>query len=141
MGDVGERSGVDEDGSSLQSLHQVGLDGILHENGERSSNSDVVGGDGDSGLAGTDDHASETKCTARIGAQQTWRSRFTVRQDLPLLHILEIGSKSQDSHALRGYGNVEAGVPGEALLGGCLANSDFAEVSVVDVKYALPGKM
>ena len=46
MGDIGERPGMHEDRRAFQGLHQVGLDGILHQDGQRAGHAQVFGGDG-----------------------------------------------------------------------------------------------
>jgi hypothetical protein len=45
VGDVGKRPGMDERGRAFQRLHQVGLDGVLHQHGQRARAADVLGGD------------------------------------------------------------------------------------------------
>lgn len=60
VSDVGEGTGVDEDGSSLKRLHDGGLDGVLHEDGKGARAADVVGRDGLAGLRGRDDHLTES---------------------------------------------------------------------------------
>ncbi|KAI6752650.1 hypothetical protein HG530_013402 [Fusarium avenaceum] len=44
--DVGERTSMHKYRSTLEGLHQVGLDGILHESSEGTASTDVVGCDG-----------------------------------------------------------------------------------------------
>lgn len=61
MGNVGERSSVNENGSSFESLHDVGFDSVLHQDGERSSASNVVASNGFSLGRFTDDHSTETE--------------------------------------------------------------------------------
>jgi hypothetical protein len=60
VGDVGERTGVDEDGGTFERLHDGRLDGVLHEDGESARATDVVGGDGLASLGGSDDHLAES---------------------------------------------------------------------------------
>ena len=59
VGNVGKGTGVNEDGGSLQGLHEGGFDGVLHEDGHGTGTTDVVGGDGIARPARPDDHLSE----------------------------------------------------------------------------------
>ena len=44
--DIGKRSRVNDGGSPLEGLHQVRLDGVLHQDGQRASHTQIFGGDG-----------------------------------------------------------------------------------------------
>ena len=46
MGDVGEGAAVDKGGGALQSLDQVGLEGVLQQGGHGALGLEIVGGDG-----------------------------------------------------------------------------------------------
>lgn len=65
VGNVGERSGVDEDRGSLERLHDRRLDGVLHENSESTGASDVVGSDGLTSLGSGNNHLTESDCGQR----------------------------------------------------------------------------
>jgi len=60
VSNVGKRSGVDKDGSSLQGLHEGRLDGVLHQDSHGTGTTNIVGSDGVSTPAGTNDHLSES---------------------------------------------------------------------------------
>lgn len=115
-GDVGEGAGVDEYGCAFQTLHQVGLNGVLHEGGKSTTGTEVVGRDGVAASGAGNDHSAET-----------------------LAHVGEVSAESENGHALTGDRNVEAGLAAMTLLGGSSADSDAAEMSVVDVQDASPG--
>ncbi|GFZ51903.1 hypothetical protein JCM24511_09672 [Saitozyma sp. JCM 24511] len=114
--DVGKGTGVDEDGGTLEGLHESGLDRVLHEDGHGAGTADVLGGDGLAGLARGDDHAAEAGT-----------------------HVGNVLGQGEHGHDLGGDGNVECGLAGEALLRGRLTHSDSTQVSVVDVQHAVPG--
>ena len=116
VGDVREGASVDEDGGTLKSLHQVGLDRILHEDSKGSRDANVVSSDRIAALARGDDHRTK-----------------------PLLHVLEVGGQREDGHNFTGDGDVEAGGTREALLGSGLADGDLAQVTVVGVEDTVPG--
>ena len=46
MGDIGKRTGVDEDRRAFEGLHQGGLDGVFHQDGHGASHTQVFGSDG-----------------------------------------------------------------------------------------------
>lgn len=115
-GYVSEWSGVDKDWSSLQGLHHVWLDGILHECSQGTTGTNVVASDWLTGTGSTNDHASKT-----------------------LTHISKILRKSKNSHDLRGDGDIKAGLTGLALLSWSSADGDTSEMSVVDIKNTSPG--
>mmetsp|Transcript_15903 Transcript_15903/g.30775 ORF Transcript_15903/g.30775 Transcript_15903/m.30775 type:complete len:593 (+) Transcript_15903:465-2243(+) len=116
VGDVGERSCVHKHGGLLERLHESGLDGIKHENGRRSCNSEVLSGNGLSCLRVGNDNASK-----------------------PLPEVVHGGSQCKNCHALRGDGDVESGFARNSLLfRGGLSNGDTTKVSVAGVHNALP---
>lgn len=117
VGNVGEGAGMNEDGCAFESLHQVWLNGVAHEDGERASDADVVGSDGLALLAVGADHLAEAA-----------------------LHVGQVVAERQDGHAFTGDSNVKSSVAGEALLGGRLTNGGFAEVAVVDIKHTVPAR-
>lgn len=59
MGDVGERSGVDEDRGAFEGLHEVGLDGVFHQDGHGAGAANVIRRDGLALLAVGHDHPPE----------------------------------------------------------------------------------
>ena len=100
----------------LKGLHEVRLDGILHEDSKSTSDTKVVGSDRLATLARRHDHCAEA-----------------------LTHVRETGGQREDSHALARDGDVEAGLAGVALLSGVLSDGDLTQVAVVDVNDAVPG--
>lgn len=114
-GDVGEGSSVDEDGGTLKSLHQVGLDGILHQGSQGTTGTNIVASDGLTAARSSDDHAAET-----------------------LTHVVQAGAEGQDGHTLRGNGNIETSFTGLATLSGRSTNSDATQMTVVDVENTSP---
>ena len=84
--DVGKRAGMHKGRRAFQRLHQVGHDGVLHQDGQRAAHTEVVGGDGLAVAVGADHHASQ-----------------------PLAHIGQAGGERQDRHDFAGHGDVEAG--------------------------------
>ncbi|PMB72907.1 hypothetical protein BM221_000324 [Beauveria bassiana] len=115
-GNVGKGTGMNKDRSTLESLHQVGLDGVLHESGKSTASANVV--------------ASDRVALARSGNNHTAKT---------LAHIRKTGAKGQNCHAFTGNGDVEASLAGLALLGGSCTNSDATEVAIVDIENASPG--
>ena len=116
VGDVGERSGVDDGRRVLDRLHQVGHDGVLHQDGQGPGDAEVVGRDGLARAARADDDPAEA-----------------------LAHVGETRRQGQDGHDLRGDGDVEAGLADHALLLRAEADLDDAQEAVADVDDAVPG--
>ncbi len=100
--DIGERSGMHERGRALDGLHQIGHDGVLHQDRERAADADIVGGDRLAGFVAADHHAAQ-----------------------PVAHIVQIGGQRQDRHDLAGHRDVEARDAREALFLGALADGDL----------------
>lgn len=115
-GDVGEWTSVDENWSSLQSLHKVRLDSILHEGSKSTSNTEIVTGNWLSLLGGTNDHASES-----------------------LSHISKVVGQSQNSHTLGSDSNVESSDTSVTLLSWGQSNLDLTEMTIVNIEDTLPG--
>ena len=103
------------DSTYLKSLHEVGLDRVLHENCKGTSNADVVRSDRLAALAGSDNHGTQT-----------------------LAHVREVRGQRQDSHTLTRDGDVEASDTRVALLRRVLSNGDLPEVTVVHVNDTIP---
>ena len=116
MRDVGERSGVDEDRSTLERLHQRGLNGVAHEDGERARGADVLRGYGFAGARRPYHHGPE-----------------------PPAHVGQVGRQGENRHDLAGYRNVEPGVAGESEFIRTLTDRDLAEHAVVGIHHAPPG--
>ena len=92
----------------LKSLHEVGLDGIFHQYGQRPAETDVICRYRLSLLVASYDDLSQT-CA----------------------HVTKVCSQSEDGHDLTGYCDVELSLTSEAFFGGWLANGDLAEVAVI----------
>ncbi len=84
--DIGERSGMHERRRALDGLHQIGHDGVLHQDRQRAADAEIVGGDRLARAAGADHHAAQA-----------------------FAHIGQAGGQRQDRHDLAGHGDVEAG--------------------------------
>jgi hypothetical protein len=108
--------GVHQRGRALQRLHQVGLDRLLHQHGQRAGAADVFGGDRVALPVQADHHAAKA-----------------------LAHVVERGGERQNRHDLTGHGDVEAGLARAPLLLRPLAHSDLAQRAVVGVHHAAPG--
>ncbi|KAH3663835.1 hypothetical protein OGAPHI_005238 [Ogataea philodendri] len=113
---VGKWTSVHKHRSSLQSLHDVRLDGILHDGSQGTGASKVLTGDWLTGLRGSNNHLSES-----------------------LSHVLQRRRKSQNSHHLRSNGDIESSLSGKTFFGRSLVDGDSSERSVVEVQNSLPG--
>jgi hypothetical protein len=58
--DVGKWSCMDEHWGAFQGLHQIGLDGILHEGSQGSARANVIAGDRITAAGAGDNHATES---------------------------------------------------------------------------------
>ncbi len=116
VGDVAERSGVDDDGGVLDRLEQVRLERLAHDDGHGARTLQVLGGHRLAVVGVADDDAAEA------GA-----------------HVVERGRQRQDRHHLRGGGDVEAGLAGDAVELRPEADHDVAQRPVVHVEHAPPG--
>lgn len=113
--DVAERAAVDERGSALEGLQQVGLDGVAQHDGHRAGGLEVLGGHGRAVDVVTDDDPPEA------GAQV--RQRRTQRQ----------------RHAdLAGRGDVEARLPRHPIDPLAEPDDDVAQRPVIDVEHSPP---
>ncbi len=92
MGDIGKRAGMHEGRGAFQGLHQVGLDGVLHQDGQRAGHAQVFSGDGFALAVGADHHRAQA-----------------------LAHIGQAGGQGQDGHDLAGDGDIKAGAAGAAF--------------------------
>ncbi len=115
MGDIGERPGVDEDGRSLQRLHQRRFDGVLHQDRHRPGRAQVLRRHRLARLVRADHDSAKT-----------------------LSHVGQVGRQGQDRHDFAGDGNVEPCLSGHPLLFRSLADGDAAQETVVGVDDALP---
>ena len=116
MGDVCEGTGMDENGRSFQGLHQVWLNGILHEHCEGTSNTDIVGSDWVTTLAGSDNHRTKT-----------------------LTHVSKTCSKCKNGHTFTGYSDIKPSDTFLALFSCCLTNCDLAKETIISIQNTVPG--
>ena len=115
MRDVRERAAVDERGRPLERLHEVRLDRVLEEQGERTRDAELLGADGAAVAAVSDDDLAEA-----------------------LLHVLEARREAEDGHHLRGHRDVEARLARRAVSLAAEADDDVAQRAVIEVEHAFP---
>lgn len=115
-GDVGEWTSVDKDWGTLKRLHHVWLDGILHEDSQGTTGTNVVASNWLTAAGSANDHAANT-----------------------LTHIRKVVGKGKDSHDLGSDRDIETSLASLALLGGSGTDSDTSEMSIVDIKDTSPG--
>ena len=116
VGDIGERSGMAENRCPFQGLHQVGHDGVLHQDGHRPGHAQVFCGDSFSRFAGTNHDVSHA-----------------------VAHICQVGGEGQDGHDLAGDGDIEAGLALIASLFRTLPDGDRAQQAVVGIHHPPEG--
>ena len=116
MGDVGERTAVDEGGVVLQRLHHVGRDRVLQQHGHRPFGLEVAGVDRLLVAGVADDDVAEA-----------------------LGQVLEVARQAEDRHHFRGDGDVEAVLAREAVGRAAQRVHDRAQRAVVHVHDAAPG--
>ena len=116
VGDVGEGPAVDEGGSALQGLDQVGFQRVLEEGRHGPLGLQVVGGDGLSAVGVGHHHPAQ-----------------------PGLQVQDIAGEAENRHDLAGHGDVKAVLPGHALHPAPQAVHDVSQLPVVHVHAALPG--
>ena len=110
MGDVCEGAAVHQAGGALQGLHQVGLDGVLHQGGHGALGLQVPGID--------------RLVLIVIGHQDIAEA---------LLQVLQVRSQAQNGHDLRGHGDHEMILPGDAVGLSAQAHDDVAQGAVIHV--------
>ena len=115
VGDIAERTGMDEHRRVLERLEQVGLDGVAHDGGHGPRPLELLGGDGLAGHGVSDHDPPQTE--AQVGEGRGQR---------------------QDGHDLGGGGDVEAALAGDAVLLRPQPDHDVAQAPVVDVEDAAP---
>ena len=57
--DVGERPGMHEGRRAFDGLHQIGHDGVLHQDRQRAAHAEIVGRDGIARAVAADHHAAQ----------------------------------------------------------------------------------
>jgi len=123
MSDIGERPGVDKGRLAFQSLHQVGHDRVLEQDGHRTGHAQILQRDRVALPVQADDHPPRA-----------------------LAQVFQAGGQGQDGHQLAGDGDVEAGLAREDRAGGAIgqlvvveADLDLAQAAVADIDHAVPG--
>ena len=115
MGNVGERTAVNKGRCPLQSLYQIRLNGILKEQG---------------------------KSTGYIQLISPYSTAITgiCHHDLTktLFHVLQVSGQTQNSHHLRGHGNIKASLTRNAMGFAPHADYHMTESTVIQVQYTLP---
>lgn len=137
MSDVGERSRVNENGSSFEGLHNVGFDRVLHQDGEGTGTSDIVTSDRVSLCRFSDDHATETN-DARDPEISDKSSGSLDERSLPFTHVGKVVREGEDCHCLGGDSNIERGIHRLALFSGSKSSRDVTKVSIVCVDNSVP---
>ena len=113
---VGERPGVHRRRLPLHRLHQVGHDGVLHQDRRRARHAQVFHRHRLARLAGADHAAADA-----------------------FAQILQAGGQRQDRHDLRRHGDVVARDPRVPLLVRPQPDLDLAQEAVADVDHPVPG--
>ena len=116
MRDVRERPAVHERGLALERLHEVRLDRLLQEHGQRARRLDLLGGHG----------------LAVVGLADRDRPE-------PLAEIPEIARDRDEGHDLARGGDVEAGLARVPVRAAAETRDDIAQGAVVHVEAAPPG--
>ena len=115
MGDVGEGTAMDKCGSVLQSLNQIGLDGIFQHSGHSALSLQIVGGNG--------------LVIPGIGHNHPGQTALQVSQ---------IAGQTQNRHNFGSNGNVETVFAGNAAGLTAQAADNVAQLAVVHVHNPFP---
>ena len=115
VGDIGKGAAVDEGGSALQGLDQVGLQGVLQQGGHGPGGLQITGGDRLLVIGIAHDDVAQA-----------------------LLQVGDGGGQAQHRHDLAGHGDVKAVLPGDALHPAAQAVDHIAELAVIHVHAPLP---
>ena len=113
--DVRERAAVDEGRLTFERLHEVRLDRVLEDDGQRAGGADVLSGDRLALVRLPDGDPAE-----------------------PLAQIGEIAGHGDETHDLARRGDVEAGLTGRAVRATTQTRDDVPEIPVVHVHAASP---
>ena len=115
MGNIGKRTAMNQRGSPFQSLHQIWFDGILKEQSQRSGDIQLI---------------------SHYGPAAAGIGHYNPAQ--PFFHILQIRSQTQNSHHLRGHGNIKTGLPWYTMGLAPHTYNDMAKSPVIQIHYPLP---
>src|ERR1700730_12126006 len=103
---------MDQDGRVLERLQQVGLDRVAQYHGHRSGCEELFGGDWLATLPVADHDPTQ-----------------------PLAQLAQRRRESQTRHDNRGRGDIETGLPDDAVLARAEADDDIAQYAVADVEH------
>ena len=115
MGDVRERSSVHESRRSFQGLHEVRRQCVLEQNGHRAF-----------GVQVTRIYGFLVACVADHDATETF------------LHVVEVGSETEDRHDFRCNDDVEAVFTRIPVAGAAECDRDISKGSVVHIDHTPP---
>ena len=115
MGDVGERSAMDEGRIALQRLDEVGCERVLEQHGHRPRRLELGRGHRTPVAGVADDHAAQ-----------------------PALEVGQVGGEAEHRHHLGGHGDVEAVLAREAVRHAAQTGDDLAQRAVVHVDGPAP---
>ncbi len=101
---------------ALQSLHQVGFDGVLHQNSERPGHTQVV---------------RRNRFTCPVLPDHDFRDAFA--------HVFQTGCQCQNCHKFRSHTDVIIGVQLKALFLRTLPDGDAAQHTIINIHTAPPG--
>ena len=118
MGNVGEGAAVNEGRGMLQSLHQVGLQGVLQKSRHCALGLQVMSGDRLAVIGIGHDHTGKTG-----------------------LEVVDVTGQAQNRHDLGGHGDLEAILTGHALSLAAQTVHNMAQLTVVHIHSALPGDL
>ena len=114
VGDVGERAAVDQCRGPGDGLHQVGLDGVLQQQGQCALHAQVRHGDRGPVIGVAEGDAAQ-----------------------PFAQICHARSEAEHRHDLRRHGDVEPVLARDALGGAAEPDHHFPEGAVIHVQYPL----
>mmetsp|Transcript_2534 Transcript_2534/g.3358 ORF Transcript_2534/g.3358 Transcript_2534/m.3358 type:complete len:279 (+) Transcript_2534:918-1754(+) len=115
MGNVGEWSSMNKDGCSLQGLHQVGHNGVLHQHSQSTSESQVISCHWFTRFGRSNHHAPKA-----------------------FSHVSQGGGQSQDSHGFRSHSDIKACFSGLAFFFWALSDGDLSQESVASIHDTVP---
>ena len=110
-GDIGKRTGMDQNGLMLDRVAHGGVDGVAHPCGHGAGNFEVLAGDGVAALGVGNNDLADT-----------------------LTQILQIAGDSEDRHQLGANGNAELGLHQVAVQTAADAHDDIAKTLCAEVQ-------
>ena len=116
MRDIGEGARMHECWAAFESLHEIGHQGVLEQNGHCPRSPQFICCDWLTGTVQSDHDSS---------------------QSLP--QIFEVGGQSENRHYLRGRRDIETAVAGHSVF--AVADDDVAQRTIVHVNHPAPGNV